>query len=503
VKKKDTKILRERKRNLAKRLQRKQWAEQHEPMFRARNIHYEVAERTRAIDCGGIGGLHTLARNVALVGAIDESLHLLKSHLPYHESDHVLNIAYNILTGGTCLDDIELHRNDESYMDALGAERIPDPTTAGDFTRRFSERHVAALMEAANRLRPKMWKKCLRRSERKLAIIDADGMVAPTTGECKEGMDMAYNGVWGYHPLLVSLANTMEPLYLVNRSGNRPSHEGAVEWLDRAARWAGKAFDRVCFRGDTDFALTKAFDRWTSEGKEFVFGTDAMPNLVKLAEGLEEGVWRELARREKKRITGETRERPANVKERIVEARGYKNITLESEHVAEFSYRPGKCTRPYRMIVLRKSLLVKAGQTLLFPETRYFFYITNREDLTATAVVYFANERCDQENLIDQLKNGLNALRMPVGDLVSTWAYMVTASLAWTPKAWFALLVRERERRTGLLRMEFRRFLNAIVRVPCQIVRGGRRIVYRILGYNEWTGVFLRTFDVIRSLRFT
>ena len=472
-------------------------------MFRARNIHYELAERTRAIDCGGIGAFHALARRTGLIDAIDDKLHLLKRHLPYHESDHVLNIGYNVLTGGTCLDDIELRRNDETYMNGLCAERIPDPTTAGDFTRRFSQKDIFALMEAVNRIRPKLWRRRLAGKERKIAIIDADGMVAPTTGECKEGMDMAYNGVWGYHPLLVSLANTMEPLYLVNRSGNRPSHEGAVEWLDRAARWAREAFGRVCFRGDTDFALTREFDRWTLEGKEFVFGIDAMPNLVKLAEGLEEGVWRVLARREKKRISEEKRERPANVKERIVEARGYKNITLEAEHVAEFSYQPGKCTRPYRMIVLRKRLLVKKGQKLLFPETRYFFYITNREDLTTADVVFFANERCDQENLIDQLKNGLNALRMPVGDLVSNWAYMVMASLAWTLKAWFALLVRDRKKRTGLLRMEFRRFLNAMVRVPCQIVRAGRRIVYRILGYNEWTGVFLRTFDVIRALRFT
>ena len=135
MKVKDSRILRKRKQKLHKRLERRQWPARPKPMFQARNIHYEMAEKVRAINCGSIGAFHQLAQNTGLIRAIDESLHLLKRHLPYHESDHVLNIAYNTLTGGTCLDDIELRRNDEAYMDALCAERIPDPTTAGDFTR--------------------------------------------------------------------------------------------------------------------------------------------------------------------------------------------------------------------------------------------------------------------------------------------------------------------------------------------------------------------------------
>ena len=123
--------------------------------------------------------------------------------------------------------------------------------------------------------------------------------------------------------------------------------------------------------------------------------------------------------------------------------------------------------------------------------------------MSPAGVVFFCNDRCNQENLIEQLKNGLNGWRMPVGDLVSNWAYMVMASLAWTLKAWFALQARRTGDRAELLRMEFRRFLNSIVRLPCQIVRTGRRIVYRILGYNRWTRVFLQTFARIRKLRFT
>ena len=501
MKAKDSRILRKRKQKLNKRLERRQYTAQSNPMFRAQNIHYEMADRVRAIDCGALGGFHLLARNTGLVRAIDERLHVLKRHLPYYESDHVLNIAYNSLTGGNCLDDIEMRRNDEAYMDALGAERIPDPTTAGDFTRRFGEQHVLALLEAVNSIRPKMWKKGLRGSERKEAILDVDGTLAPTTGECKEGMSLAYNGVWGYHPLLISLANTQEPLYLVNRSGNRPSHDGAAAWLDRAIELVGESFERVCLRGDTDFALTANFDRWTEDGVRFAFGKDATKNLVDMAEGLDKRRWRALERREKASSDRKKRKRPVNVKEQIVVEKQYKNITLEKEHVAELSYQPSKCKRPYRVIVLRKKLLVEQGQILLCDDVRYFFYITNIEEFSPAEVVFFCNERCNQENLIEQLKNGLNALRMPVGDLVSNWAYMVMSSLAWTLKAWFALLVRHVQKRDELLKMEFRRFLNTLVRLPTQIVRGGHRILFRILGYNDWTRTFLETYDRIGQLR--
>lgn len=502
MKQKDIRILQKRKRKLAKRLDRTRFPEQPGPVFKAKNIHYEMADRAHAIGCGGIGGIHLLARNSGLINAINKNLRLFKIYLPYHESDHVLNIAYNTLAGGTCLDDIELLRNNETYMDALGAERIPDPTTAGDFTRRFSEAAVLSLMEAVNGIRVKMWNKHLNRDERAEAIVDVDGTMAPTTGECKQGMGLSYNGVWGYHPLLISLANTLEPLYLVNRPGNRPSHDGAAPWIDRAVSLARKSFKKVSVRGDTDFALTVNFDRWTEDGVRFGFGMDARPNLVKIAENIDENCWRVLRRREKKTPkSGKSRRRPLRVKEKIVVEKQYRNIKLEKEHVAEFTYQPSRCTESYRVVVLRKSLAVNRGQMLLWGDTRYFFYITNIEEKSPAEVVYFCNDRCNQENLIEQLKNGLNAMRMPVGDLESNWAYMVMCSLAWTLKAWFALVVRSRDGCKKLLRMEFRQFLNAIVKVPVQIINTGRKIIYRVQGYNHWIHTFFRSFDTIRQLR--
>jgi hypothetical protein len=154
------KIVRERKQRIARRLDPKRgWHEQPKPMLSASNIHFEMAERGRALNYGGIGAIHLMGQRVGLAKEIDSRLQLLKRHLPYHESDHVLNLAYNALLEGQRLEDIELRRNDEAFLDGLGAQRIPDPTTSGDFTRRFDEDSVLELMEAINTARQRVWEK--------------------------------------------------------------------------------------------------------------------------------------------------------------------------------------------------------------------------------------------------------------------------------------------------------------------------------------------------------
>ncbi len=497
-----------RKRRIQWRLRDRHWTEQPRPMFTAGNIHYELADRARGLGPGGIGAMHLLARRTGLVEAIDRRLHVLKVHLPYHESDHVLNIAYNLLAGGTCLEDIELWRNDEVYLDALGADRIPDPTTAGDFCRRFEETDVEILMKTINDVRVKVWRQ-QPASFLEEAVIEGDGTMAETTGECKQGMDINHKGQWGYHPLLISLANTAEPLYLVNRRGSRPSHEGAAVRFDQAIALCKRAgFKRVLLRGDTDFTQAKHLDGWHSAGVRFIFGIDAMPNLIDIAQSLEKKAWRPLRRDAKYTVKTLPRERPVNVKEAIVRKRGFENIRLQSEEVAEFDYAPGQCRRSYRVVVVRKNLSMERGESVLFDDVRYFFYITNNRSMTASGVVRSANDRCNQENLIKQLKRGARALQMPVDNLLSNWAYMVMASLAWTLKAWFALLLPERGRwkkkhcseKTAVLRMEFKRFVNSFVRVPCQVVRTGGRLVYRLLAWNPWQHVFLRGVDALHTM---
>jgi len=475
-------------------------------MFAATNIHYELADRSGGISYGGIGLAHMLARRTGLIEALDKNVHLLQLHLPYHESDHVLNLAYNILAGGTCLEDLELLRNNEDYLNALGAQRIPDPTTEGDFCRRFEAADVETLMNTFNEIRLKVWKQQPQEFFDE-AVIDADGVIAETTGECKEGMDLAYNGKWGYHPLVVSLANTGEPVFLVNRSGNRPSHEGAPERLDQALDLCRRAgFRNILFRGDTDFSQTKHLDRWDARGARFIFGMPAMPNLIELAENLDSTAWKSLSRKPKYTVRTQRRRRPRNVKEAIVIEREYKNIGLCSEQVAEFAYRPKACKKTYRVVVLRKNLTVERGEWKLFDDVRYFFYITNDWRKSGEKIVGSANQRCNQENLNAQLLNGVRAMRMPADNLVSNWAYMVMAAQAWTMKAWLALLLpakgrwkkKHKAEKQAVLRMEFKTFLNEFMRVPCRIVRTGRRIIYRLLSWNRWQHVFLRAVDAVR-----
>jgi hypothetical protein len=503
-----TRKLAHRKRRVQRRLDKADLRGWHRPMLTARNIHYEIAERSRGIASGGIGAIHALVRQLGLIDALDQRLEVLKMHLPYHDSDHVLTFAYLPLCGGTCLQDLELLRNDEVFLDALGARRIPDPTTAGDFCRRFTVDTVQTLQDIFHDTRLRVWAQQPPEFFTQ-AILDMDGFVVETTGQCKQGMDIAYDGTWGYHALVLSLANTGEVLSIVNRSGNRPSHEGAAAEIDRLLPVCFRGgFQRVLLRGDCKFSQTEHLDRWSADPRvRFIFGYEALPNLQTIAADLPACAWRPLQRPARYAVKTQPRPRPDNVKEAIVVARGFENQKLWSEAVAEFNYQPTACRQTYRMVVVKKNISVEKGEQLLFDRIVYFFYLTNDWVSEAEEIVFTANDRCDQENLLAHLSGGVRALRAPLDNLVSNWAYMVMTALAWNLKAWWALWLPERPGRwqgkhqadkRWVLRLEFKQFVNAFVRLPCQIVRTAGKLVYRLMSWNPSQAIFFRLVDVLR-----
>lgn len=471
------------------------------PVFRAANIQFEVSDRDVGTAYGGIGLVQQLVRSLGLAEEIDRRLHLFKRYLPYHESDHVLNIAYNALCDGRCLQDLELRRQDEAYLNLLGATRIPDPTTSGDFCRRFRPEHLDALQKAIDITRRKVWA-AQPAAFFEQAILDADGTMVETDGECKQGMDISYKGQWGYHPLVVTLANTGEVLRLVNRSGNRPSHEGAAARFDESiALCRAAGFRNILLRGDTDFSQTQHLDRWHDDGVTFCFGLDVTPLRHMHVDDLPESAWKPLQRPPKRQVKTRPRRRPERVKQQVVEERGFKDIRLVGEEIAEMDYRPAACRHPYRLVIVRKNLEVnEPRQGRLFDDYRYFFYLTNDRDSSPETIVFCANDRCQQENVLAQLKSA-RALHAPVDNLLSNNAYMLITSLAWNLKAWLALSLPETSERESdacaqpkhrLLAMEFRTFVNSLIRLPAQVVRTGRRLVVRLLAWNEWQTVLLR-----------
>jgi len=488
------KQLRKRKRKLLRRLsvQHGIWQS---PMIPPTATKIELAQRQHAVTCGGIAAIMQLVKTTGLRTSLNDAAKVFKLHLPYDEADHILNIALNLLAGGTCLDHIEHRRNDEAFLDAVGAQRIPDPTTAGDFCRRFSQLKLLRLMQGINKTRQLVWKQQEDRFFDQ-ATIEADGTMVETWGEKKEGIDINHKGQWGYHPLVITLAETQEPLYLINRSGNRPSHDGSAFYFDLAIDQCKKAgFRKIVLRGDTDFSSTEHLDRWDRDGVKFILGFDANKTLTAIADSQPKSAWKPL-----RRVSGATppekqRARRENVKEQVVVARGFENQRLRAESYAEFDYRPAACGRPYRMVVVRKEIDVTSGQHLLFDKERYFFYITNEraDGVSSREVITGANRRCNQENTISQLK-ACGALSAPLDTLESNAAYMLFASLAWTLKLWSGMMIRvtgnetqkrvRRETRNRIIKMEYWTYLNSLMLLPAQVIRGARQRVFRLLTYR-------------------
>ena len=274
-----------------------------------------------------------------------------------------------------------------------------------------------------------------------------------------------------------------------------------------APRRSSAAIPRL--RGDTDFSQTEHLDRWHKQGIKFCFGLDSTAKREVLADDLPESAFQPLNRPAKYEVQTKSRRRPDRVKQQIVEERGFKDIRLVEEWVGETQYRPVACQREYRLIILQKNLEVREPrQQQLLDDYRYFFYLTNDWESTPAEIVFRANARCQQENILAQL-NAVRALHAPLDNLLSNNAYMLITSLAWNLKAWLALCLpepsgfakdKQAEQKRGLLTMEFRTFVNSLIRVPAQIVRTGRRLVLRLLAWNEWQPVFLKLAAQLRRV---
>lgn len=484
--------------------QRRLFPKRRSPVFRNRRIRVEAAHRGDTTPYAGLAAPVLLAKKTGLDRAIDDRLGLLKFPLPYAESDHVLTHAYNLFVGGSCIEDIGNLQRSEAVRKLLGAERIPAPSTAGDFLRRFDRDDLTALQSAVDASRAKVWKKMPRRLRRH-ATVDIDSHIKEVYGECKEGADFSYTRKWSYHPLLVTLAETGECLRSINRPGSAPSAAGAVDALRGVFDLTCDAFDAVYLRGDSKFCQREIVTlcEKPAYGVRFAVVKEASPNVRKTSETLPESSWMPfIPRPDKQRPprSGKRRRKRPRLRRQTAARRGYRNLDTIKEWVSEVPYSLTKCEGTFRLVIKRQLIEERDGQGALFHRYEYRFILSNipEGEMTAAEVVRFAYGRCDQENAIEQAKNGLNGFRMPTGGLLANGAFLMAAQIAWCLRAWLSLIALPAE----TLRWEWKRFRHAFVYIAAKVVRIAREAIVRLSASHRWAAPFIRATDKLRRMPF-
>jgi len=379
-------------------------------------LHLEAEGRGETTHYGGLVLAQQFVRRFGVAQCLDQHLRLFKRHAPYCESDHVLALTYTLYADGTCLEDQGALQASEAVRRLVGACRIPDPTTAGDFLRRFkTAAEVEQLSAAIDEVQEQAWSKLPRRVRRRraqheLALVDLDGHIKPLYGEHKEGADFSYNGRWSYQPLVVSLAGSGECLRVVNQPGNARSSDGAAEALRAVLPRVQRHFRNALVRGDTDFDRADVFQEVIDAQAYFAIGGRVYPNRAALAQALPESAWQPfIPRAQRGRCSAPERQgRTPNWRKHKAAQRRFRNLRTIGQWIAELSYQPAGLQHPCRMIVRRILIEEQNGQGALFESFRYRLILTNLPRFySPREIVDLAYQRCDQENVIEQFGAGV------------------------------------------------------------------------------------------------
>jgi hypothetical protein len=363
-----------------------------------------------------------------------------------------------------------------------------------------------------DRAREKVWRQ-MPNARKGVATIDMDSTIKEIYGECKQGADFSYTGKWSYHPLLLTLAETHEPLRTLNRSGNITSADGAAEALEEVLPMVKRHFGKVYVRGDSAFYQKAIIAQCVRHHARFALVMDGFANLIEMAESLPESAWKPFSahatpRTPRTAAHKKSRRKRQRVRARKARERGYKTLATTSQWAAQFDYtiRPGLeefgvIGSTFRVVVKRQLVQTSQGQQLLYADYVYRFIITDipRSEMNAAEVLCFAYGRCDQENIIEQAKNGIAALRMPTGELRANAAFLMAGQLAWCLRAWLSLLALPKE----TTRWEWKWFRQAFVYVAARISRGARRAKVYLAGCHRFVDHLIIASQRLQCFTFT
>lgn len=485
------------------------WPDRDGTVLRHRKLHLEHDERPDVTSLGGLVLPLAALRRLKAAEVLDRRVKVLKMHLPYHESDHVLCQALMLYAGGTCLEDMAMLQQDEAVLKMLGAERTPDPTTSGDFLRRFvPDGKLEELRSAIDELQERVWsnpkrwnwrKRRRSKEKRPLVVLYLDGKTKEISGVTREGADFDHKGRWSYNVLVASLDDG-ECVALRLRPGNVRSSDGAADLLDEVLPRLLALYQTVLVVADSDF---DRFDlRYACERHQcyYAFVGREYENRPALAESCTN--WRpfrtrahrlKAAERERKGKSFKKRRKKHNRRRKTARQRGYVDLKLVRQHVGEVAGPDGA------RLVLRRQLIDeergKPGQRELWEVERYRYIITNLpRDWSPADIVDLTYQRCDQENLIEGMGSGIAAWRMPVAEMRGNAAWLEIARLAWNLGKWIAHIALRNE----VARWEWKRFRRAFVDFAVQVVRAARQTRVRILGAHRFAGELTRALRVLQ-----
>ena len=454
-------------------------------------LHLESDPRGEMTHYGGLVLAQQFVRRFGVAQRIDESLELFKRHAPYHESDHVLALAYTLYADGTCLEDQAALQGSEAVRRMVGACRIPDPTTAGDFLRRFrTSQNIGQLSGVTDEVQEAVWSKLARgvgrrRKKQEYALVDLDGHIKPLYGEQKQGADFSYDGRWSYQPLVVSLGGTGECLKVVNQPGNARSSDAAAQALKEVLPMVRRHFLNAIVRGDTDFDRSDVYNETLEAGAYFAIGGRLYSNRAALVEAIAEQDWKPFVpRADRQQPSGPSRRgRTVNYRRKKALERKFRTLRTVKQWISEIAYQPAGLGSACRMIVRRVLIEETDGQGALFEHFRYRLVLSNLpRSYSPRQIIDLSYQRCDQENVIEQFGHGIAGWRMPVAEFLGNSAWLQIARLAWNLGKWIAQIALPPE----VVRWEWKRFRRHFVYIAAKVLKMGRSLVVRLAGSHRF-----------------
>jgi len=408
----------------------------------------------------GLSLFYAMAEILKIPKSLDDHVQVKQRDSGYPESEHILALAANAFVGGDFLDDLEALREDDAIKMAIGRKEIPDPTTAGDFCRRFSRGHILQINKAFAEIEHEVYKK---RKDVSDLTIDVDAKVHEVYGKKKQGAAKAYNGVYSLQPMYAFADETDELLHVEVRSGNTHPGAKAVSYLKRLAKKIPSSIEKIYLRSDSAFYNREVVEFCEEKGWEFSITADQTAALLRAINTLAPDAWCQ---------------------------------DTEDAEIAygEFTYNPVKWKKGCRYLVRREREKEKQGQKALFEKYSYYVVVTNKEgEVKALMKTHAGRGRCEKR--IGQFTNEFLS-HLPLKEFMANWVYLLCAQLAYNLSLWIRDLVLPK----GYRKKHIKRIRRTIGLIASKVISGGRQISLRISLLHHWWRDFVQAWEKIPLL---